>query len=288
MLPLMRNSGQPDKPEDVTQESRTSETRAFFESYYRATAKGFIRDSMTIGTVSEPESRFHYNACENAIIRCLTRLTPVAGQAPSVWRFAQERRAWRVLDVGSGTGHWVDFYLDVYLAKAVTAVEFVPQMTGYLRGKYAGRDAVTVLEADIVNDPLPARSFDIVNAIGVVFHIVDDGHWRRAVETLLGAAKPGGIVLIGGDFGAETRDVQFHRVDRFESWKEHDSSGAPAERVNKRVRSLADWEKLAASLGASIAELVRSDADPAIRTPENDLLVLRPGAIDPVPAYERP
>jgi len=281
----MRNSGQPDKPEDVTHESRTSETRAFFESYYRATAKGSIRDSMTIGTVSEPESRFHYNACENAIIRVLTLFAPVAGQAPSVWRFAQERRAWRVLDVGSGTGHWVDFYLDVYLAKAVTAVEFVPQMSGFLRGKYAGRDAVTVLEADIVNDALPARSFDIVNAIGVIFHIVDDGHWRRAVENLLGAAKPGGLVLIGGDFGAETRDVQFHRVDRFESWKEHDSSGVPAERVNKRVRSLADWEKLAASLGASIAELVRSDADPAIQTPENDLLVLRPGSSDPVPAY---
>ena len=96
---------------------------------------------------------------------------------------------------------------------------------------------------------------------------------------VLQARNAGGVryVLIGGDFGAETRDVQFHRIDRFESWKEHDSSSAPAERVNKRVRSLADWEKLAASLGASIAELVRSDADPSIRTPENDLLVLRPG-----------
>lgn len=231
---------------------------------------------MTIGTVSEPEARFHYNACENAIIRCLTRLAPVANQAPSVWQFAQSRRAWKVLDVGSGTGHWVDFYLDVYLAKSLTAVEFVPQMAEFLRGKYAGRNEVTILEADIVNDPLPARSFDIVNAIGVMFHIVEDDRWSRAVGNLLAAVKPGGLMLVGGDFGSETRDVQFHRVDRFESWKEHDTSGSPADRINKRVRSLADWSRLATNLGASVIDLVRSDACPAIRTPENDLLVLKP------------
>src|SRR5262245_61725644 len=215
----MRNSGEPDKPGDPPKDARTPETRSFFTSYYRATAKGAIRDSMTIGTVSEPESRFHYNACENAIIRALTALIPVANQAPSVWRFAQDRRAWSVLDVGSGTGHWVDFYLEVYLAKSVTAVEFVPQMAAFLREKYAGRKEVTVLEADIVSDPLPARSFDIVNAIGVMFHIVEDERWRRAVTSLLAAVKPGGLFLVGGDFGTVTRNVQFHRVDQFESWK---------------------------------------------------------------------
>ena len=273
----MRNSDRPGKPPDPPKDSRSRETRSFFTSYYRATAKGGIRDSMTIGTVSEPESRFHYNACENAIIRCLTRLMPVASQAPSVWRFAQQRRAWNVLDVGSGTGHWVDFYLEVYLAKSVTAVEFVPQMAGFLRDRYAGRNDVTVLEADIVSGPLPARSFDIVNAIGVMFHIVQDEGWRRAVERLLAALKPGGLILIGGDFGTETRDVQFHRIDQFESWNEHDSSGAPADRVNKRIRSLADWSELAERLGVSVVEVVRSDSSPSIRTPENDLLVLRPG-----------
>jgi SAM-dependent methyltransferase len=270
----VRNSDPPDKPISPTADSRASETRCFFTSYYRATASGRIRDSMTIGTVSEPESRFHYNACENAIIECLARRMPVAGQAPGVWRFAQERRAWQVLDVGSGTGHWVDFYLDVYLAKSVTAVEFVPQMAEYLRAKYAGRSDVTVLESDIVEDPLPDQAFDIVNAIGVLFHIVEDERWRRAVASLLAALKPGGLLLVGGDFGGQTRDVQFHRVDRFETWREHDASAAPAERVNKRVRSLADWSDLAASLGARIADLARSDSCAAIRTPENDLLVM--------------
>ena len=184
-----------------------------------------------------------------------------------MWRFAQGRRAWNVLDVGSGTGHWVDFYLDVYLAKAVTAVEFVPQMAEFLRGKYAARPEVTVLQADIADDPLPAREFDIVNAIGVMFHIVNDSLWRQAVANLLAALKPDGLCLVGGDFGEETRNVQFHRTDRFDSWREHDAAPSPATLVNKRVRSLQEWTRAAGELGASVVEVVRSDSSPDIRTP---------------------
>jgi hypothetical protein len=92
---------------------------------------------------------------------------------------------------------------------------------------------------------------------------------------LLAALKPGGLMLVGGDFGAETRDVQFHRIDRFESWREHDASDASAELVNKRVRSLADWSELVVSLGAAIVDVARSESSPLVRTPENDLLVLK-------------
>ena len=271
----MRESDRPGGTDPGAESAAEFEAKTFFSSYYRATARGQIVDSMTIGTVSEPEARFHYNANENSIIRCLTKFAPIGNQPPGVWRFAQTRRAWTVLDVGSGTGHWVDFYFDVYLARAVTAVEFVPQMAEFLRAKYAGRQEVTVLQADIANDPLPENHFDIVNAIGVMFHIVDDRLWKQAVAKLLAALKPEGLMLIGGDFGAETRNVQFHRTDRFDSWSEHDSTKAPAQRINKRVRSLAEWTHLASDLGAVVVEIIRSDAAPGIRTPENDLLVLR-------------
>ncbi len=249
--------------------------KSFFSSFYKATAQGRIVDSMTIGTVSEPESRFHYNATENSIFRCLTRHLPIGNQSPSVWRLVQRRRAWNVLDVGSGTGHWVDFYLDVYLAKSVTAVEFVPQMADFLRSRYAARPEVTVLQADVATECLTASQFEIVNAIGVMFHIVNDDLWKQAIATLLAALKPDGLMLIGGDFGEETRNVQFHRTDQFESWREHDAAQSPAALVNKRVRSLQDWTRVAAEFGADIVEVIRSDSAPGIRTPENDLLVLR-------------
>jgi SAM-dependent methyltransferase len=271
----MRETDKPADPPSGTAGDLGFAGETFFSSYYRATARGRIVDSMTIGTVSEPESRFHYNATENSIIRALTRHAPIGNQPPSLWRLAQGRRAWQVLDVGSGTGHWVDFYLDVYLARSVTAVEFVPQMADYLRGKYADRPEVTVLQGDIVTASLPSGAFDIVSAIGVMFHIVDDSLWRQAVARLLSALKPGGLMLVGGDFGEETRNVQFHRTDRFDSWREHDAAQAPAMLVNKRLRSLADWSRVCGELGAAVVEVIRSDCAPGIRTPENDLLVLR-------------
>ena len=271
----MRKADSPEQPDNSIPASRLSDTKTFFSSFYRATVHGPVVDSMTIGTVSEPEARFHYNAAENSVIRCLAQLAPIGEVAPAVWRFAQSRRAWQVLDVGSGTGHWIDFYLNVFLAKSVTAVEFVPQMVDYLHRKYAGRPEVSLVEADIAEDSLPDNQYDIVNAIGVLFHIVDDGRLERAVAKLLAALKPNGLLLIGGDFGTSTRDVQFHRVDNFDSWKEHDVSGAPVNLVNKRVRSLAYWTKLAGQLGAPVVNLIRSDTDQSIRTPENDLLLLR-------------
>jgi SAM-dependent methyltransferase len=248
--------------------------RSFFTSYSRSTVSGSVLDSMTIGTVSEPEARFHYNASENSIIRALSARDQV-NQPPAVWRFAQQRRDWSVLDIGSGTGHWVDFYLDVYLARSVTAVEFVPQMAGFLREKYRDRAAVRVFEADVAESLPATESFDIVNAIGVMFHIVDDVRWRRAIGNLAGALKADGVMLVGGDFGDATRDVQFHRVDEFASWREHDAASSPPRRVNKRVRSLEEWTRTAHDAGLAVVDLIRSDACNMIRTPENDLLVLR-------------
>ena len=270
----MRNHDSAAGKEIPLEPASPADESKFFASYYRSTVRGAVTDSMTIGTVSEPESRFHYNASENSIIRALTARESVR-QPPAVWRFAQQRRAWSVLDIGSGSGHWVDFYLDVYLARSVTAVEFVPQMAEFLREKYRGRAEVRVLAADVAESLPVSETFDVVNAIGVMFHIVDDARWRRALAHMAAVMKPTGVMLVGGDFGEVTRDVQFHRVDEFASWREHDTAQAPTSRVNKRVRSLSDWRAAAHEAGLTVVEVVRSDACELIRTPENDLLVMQ-------------
>jgi hypothetical protein len=40
------------------------------------------------------------------------------------------------------------------------------------------------------------------------------------------------------------------------------------------VRSLADWVRVASDAGLEVVDVVRSDRDPALTTPENDVLVL--------------
>lgn len=251
--------------------------RTFFESHYRATLRGHApSDLHTIGNISEPEARFHYNAVENSIIRAMLRRAPApTGPMLQAWRFAQQRERRRLLDIGSGTGHWVDFFRETFFVADVVAVEITTELAAWLRTKYEGHP-VTVMEADIVEPQDFGGVFDWITAIGVMFHIVDDERWIRALHNLAAALKPGGLLFVGGDFGATTHDVQFHRVDRFTSWTDQQRADAPADeiRVNKRVRSLADWDGAARAAGLQVADLVRTDREPLVMTPENDLLVL--------------
>lgn len=252
------------------------DARAYWASYYKAQLRGRPSDWITVGAGTEIESRFHYNATENSIIRALLRREPVGGMTAAVWRFVQERRGRRLLDIGSGTGHWIDFFRQSFHIAKVVGIELAPQMADYLREKYSGDAAVTIQALDVSDDrfALDGELFDLVSAIGVMFHIVDDDRWRRAVGNLAGTLQPGGLMIVGGDFGPETRNVQFHAGDHFQSWNEQSDSSADKSKVNKRVRSLAEWHKAAVDHGLAIADLVRSDREPGIATPENDILVL--------------
>jgi SAM-dependent methyltransferase len=107
------------------------------------------------------ESRFHYNAVENAIIRAMARLHP---PPPTVmtraWRMVQERRGLRLLDVGSGTGHWVDFMMEVFHVAHAVGVEWSEQMSAFVRRKYADRPGVMILSTTSLTphsrSPMPA------------------------------------------------------------------------------------------------------------------------------------
>ena len=65
------------------------------------------------------------------------------------------------------------------------------------------------------------------------------------------AFLPDGVMLVGGEFGNETRNVQFHHEDNFETWREFKQTKPKIGqvRVNKRVRSLDEWQEAATSSG---------------------------------------
>jgi len=253
--------------------------RAFFTSFYKANVRGQITDRTTIGGVTDAETRFHYNCVENSIIRAVARR-----EAPIVMveahRAAVLRERRRHVDIGSGAGHWLDFFREVLLASDLVAVEITEQVAVHLREKYAGDAGVRVLcrdvvEATFVEEVLAGGPADSISAIGVMFHIVDDTRWQAALQNLAAVLKPGGLLFIGGEFGASTRDVQFHGTDEFSAWTEFARARADGtHRVSKRVRSLAAWGRAASEAGLDVADLVRSDRDPMLTTPENDVLVL--------------
>lgn len=254
--------------------TKTLDGETFFTSFYKSSVTGEPDDRATIAEVTEVESRFHYNATENAIIRGLVHRDPIPEQA-ALWQLFQKRREWHVMDIGSGAGHWIDFYKTVFHAAHVTGVEFVPQIAEFLEKRYSDDDSVRILRKDITAPDFSIENeFDIISAIGVMFHIVDESQFVQAMQNMTMALKPGGVMVIGGDFGPETREVQFHKHNEFESWQEHDALEQEANIVNKKIRSLADWHKTANTCGLLIEDLVRTDADWAISTPENDILIM--------------
>ena len=256
--------------------------KAYFESCYRATVQGDPTDSMTIGVITEMESRFHYNSVENSIIRVMARLRPPPSSSMvRATEVLERRRGLRLLDVGSGTGHWIDFMVQCLYVSEAVGTEITDQMLEFLHRKYADRSDVAVMRADIAEPSFSADliggTVDYVTAIGVMFHLVDDERWKRAVANIAGVLEIGGLAFIGGEFGPRTEDVELAKADHFDDWKEYGRirPGDGPRVVTKRVRSLADWHRVTMACGLRSVDLVRSDREPQITTPENDILVLR-------------
>lgn len=267
------STGQQEKPFDGQE---------FFNSFYTANTRGRPEDRMTIGAITEMESRFHYNAVENSIIRALSKIEPPPSSAMvEAWRMLKSRQEYRLLDIGSGTGHWIDFMMDVFHVSDVVGFEFARPMFEFLSEKYSSCDNIKILDSNVVDfefdGDLLSGLFDFITAIGVMFHIVEDDLWHDVVRNLGNKLKPSGIMIISGQFGTETCNVEFHKTDEFDSWKSFEQAeGSPDEiLVNKRVRSLADWCRICQESGLSMVEVVRSERHPILTTPENDILVLR-------------
>jgi SAM-dependent methyltransferase len=256
----------------------------YFDEYYRTIRREALTDRDTIGPfVSELDSRYHFNAVENAIIRALARAEPIPprGGLITAWEHVRRGQTRRLFDVGSGSGHWIAFFLEAGVAAEAAGCEISPRALGHLKRRFGDVGQVKLVAHDISEAPLPeailGAGFDYVTAIGVMFHIVDDERWSRALAHLAAAAKPGGLLLVGGAFGEATRNVQFHGDDTRPLRDARPADGTY--RVSKRLRSLADWQAAASLAGLEIVDLIRTESDPALVTPENDLLVLkRPSA----------
>ncbi len=208
-----------------------------------------LDDSLTIMVGYSPlKTRYHYNAVENSILEHFMDRPPKPGMT--------------VFDVGSGAGHWLDFYRSVLGASRAVGVELTPQVAEALQRKYAAVDEVTVVNADVVDPIAVPPPFDVVNAIGVMFHIVEDARWERAVANLAGLLAPDGVMIVGGQFGPVTHDVGFRR----------DTPGDSRE-VFKRLRSRRRWRSCAEAAGLRQVRYIHTRRSRMIDPPEANLLV---------------
>lgn len=103
-----------------------------------------------------------------------------------------------VLDLGCGTGFFVDWYLEQ--GARVTGVDITHASVERLRQKHPG--STFVVQDITAADWEPSGVFDVVNIWDVLYHVVDDKRFERALRNIASALRPGGRVLATDWFGA--------------------------------------------------------------------------------------
>jgi SAM-dependent methyltransferase len=117
-----------------------------------------------------------------------------------------------VLDVGSGTGHYVREWL-LAGARSVTATDLTSVATERLRGAFPN---VPVRQLDITDELIPESlgQFDIVSAFDILFHIVDDAAYERALRNCFALCRQGGYLVFSENFLHGPRATTGHMVSR--------------------------------------------------------------------------
>ena len=164
--------------------------------------KTFTDDYSTVSsTWDKPSIQYHYSWMEAAICKWL----PV--------------KAEKVLDIGSGAGHWLEFYRR--LGYAVDGMEISKPQAEKL--DIMNQDIVTVqfvTQAATLPYIMPDL-YDVVNAIGVLHHIMTDTKLIRAIENMkrLVHVKPN-LIFIGTRFDIELKEKnRWYRPLSF--WEKH-------------------------------------------------------------------
>jgi len=253
---------------------KTYDAGTFWESYYQSAQAEELSDRVTVAHDANPWfSTFHYNSVENLIIR-------FAADSNIDLQNAE------LLDVGTGTGHWLDFYRRLADFQRLVGVDVSSTAVEALQQQHLADNDVDIRHYDVsADETLGTSCFDLINAIGVMFHLVNDDSWQNALRNVSHMLKPGGYFVVGGQFGWITRSVQFHNRDSFGDWSKYSSfvslkdvfrlSSKDEVLVNKRIRSLRCWKRAASQVGLKYVRVYRGRVPKSFIVPENNLLILQ-------------
>jgi len=121
-------------------------------------------------------------------------------------------RDFDVLDVGSGTGFYIDLWTKLG-ARYISGSDFAPYAVNALRARFPG---IRIHELDITTEELPPElgSYDLVSAFDILYHIVDDERYGRAFRNLRALLRPNGYLVFSENFLLSDRETSGHQVSR--------------------------------------------------------------------------
>jgi len=111
----------------------------------------------------------------------------------------------KILDIGSGTGFYIDQWKELGM-KRITGSDFTETAVSHLKARHPGSEFYVL---DIGGDQTiwQGGSFDMISAMDVLFHIVDDARYERAIKNIHALLKPGGWFLWTENFLRNGREI---------------------------------------------------------------------------------
>jgi SAM-dependent methyltransferase len=104
-----------------------------------------------------------------------------------------------VLDVGSGSGRWVGFFLRSFKPRSVVGLDITDQAVRLLTRWYPSTSETNTefIQGDITDQglALESESFDIINISRVLFHIPETNLYLNALRNLARLVRPTGFIL---------------------------------------------------------------------------------------------
>jgi SAM-dependent methyltransferase len=132
----------------------------------------------------------------------------VAGLGTGDWGLGTQ-----VLDVGAGTGFYVDRWLR--LGATVTGLDLTEVAVEELGSRFpAARFVRADIGAPLGEVPLTPGSFGAISAFDVLFHLVDDAAYARAFHNVAALLEPGGWFLWSDNFLRHPTERVTHQVSR--------------------------------------------------------------------------
>jgi len=202
-------------------------------------------DSNTIYKGCKPElSYIHYLSVEKIILKFL---------------YINNIKLNSILDIGSGTGHWIVFYYKLNQDSKITGIEISKKVYNISKDKYKNIPNIKYLNNNFLEMTFKNEQFNIINAIGVMFHFIEDDDFIKVIKKFKKLLSPNGIIIIGGEFGDENKFLHFI------------NDGKPI----KKLRSLDYWKNILEENGFKIIQKKVNNIRNYFKTPQNNLLFIK-------------
>jgi 2-polyprenyl-3-methyl-5-hydroxy-6-metoxy-1,4-benzoquinol methylase len=190
------------------------------DSYWeRRLAEKFASDGVGFGGLSRAFNDWMYRVRRHVFLR---EVGPLAHGRPDL----------RVLDVGTGTGFYVERWHEVGVRRVVGS-DLTETAVAELRRRYPADDFAR-FDVGTSDHPFGDRRFEAISAFDVLFHIVDDDRFGAAFGTLFELLEPGGVLVFSDNFLHAPAARGVHQVSRSLEEIEAAVHGAGFEIVRRR------------------------------------------------------